>query len=78
LYSEPPCQVSFLEHNESEVFLYTPAPRALQGNYNVVNSPPPYEQIAGLITNRKRTGNVNLNNTDEFFDAASSLSHGIR
>ena len=72
-------QVSFVEHDESDVYLYTPAPNTeLPCNDNLVRSPPPYELIAGRITNRKRTGTGNLNRSDQFVDAASSFAHNIR
>ena len=70
-------QVSFVEHNVSDIYLYTPC-TSQSLNDNMVHSPPPYEQIAGLITNRKRTGTGNLNKSDQFFDAASSFSRSIR
>ncbi|KAL5264117.1 hypothetical protein ACHWQZ_G005258 [Mnemiopsis leidyi] len=71
-------QVSFVEHNESDIYLYTPAPsqNVRSPASLIVHSPPPYEQIADLITNRKR--HVNMNRSDQFFDAASSFSRNIR
>ena len=68
-----------MEHDESDIYLYTPAPNTeLPCNDNLVRSPPPYELIAGRITNRKRTGTGNLNRSDQFNDAASSFAHNIR
>ncbi|XP_063676556.1 uncharacterized protein LOC134812883 [Bolinopsis microptera] len=73
-------QVSFVEHNESNIYLYTPAPCTPQqcAASNMVHSPPPYEQIAGLIANRKRAGRGSFNRSDQFIDATSSFSHNIR
>ena len=79
-------QVSFAEHDTSNIFLISPKKNSATGSssnsentaVNLDGSPPPYEQIADFITNRRGLFSRVSGSADTFHDAKSSFSHSLR